>query len=240
MARSRIVNLANFEQFTAINLLSDPGHIGGPKIIPNAAEIRLRFTLEDGKVGHIVTCGGYAGTFAGTVAQANAIFAALGTGAQWSALAAFLATTTAFAGVDIRDLNSAGNPYISSTAAASPGTSASTALPNEVAAVITLLTAKTGPQNRGRMYVPGWATNALGAGNVIAAAAQSALGAWSGQFAGAYSAQGYVHSIAQPARAAYTGSSGTQHPARVATKIAVTSTALKDNHWDSQRRRGLK
>lgn len=32
MSRSRILRLENAQQFTAINVLSDPGEIGGPEI----------------------------------------------------------------------------------------------------------------------------------------------------------------------------------------------------------------
>lgn len=240
MARNRIVNLANFEQFAAINLLSDPGHVAGPKIAPNCAEIRLFFSQEDGKAAFVVLNGRYPGAFAGTVAQCNSILTALTTGAQWTALAAFLATTSALAVVQIRDINSAGNPYIQSTSSGAGGTSASPALPNEVAVVVTKRTAKTGPQNRGRAYVPGWATNAMGTGNVVAAAAVTALGNWAATWTTAMQAQGYTHCIAQPARAAYVGSTGASHPARAATTIDITSLAVRDNHWDSQRRRGLK
>lgn len=240
MARSRIVNLANFEQFTAINVLADPGHIGGPYIVPNAAQISLFWTLEDGKTGHNVLVGRYSGAFSGTQAQANSMATALTTGGAWTALAAFMPTTTIFSGVQIRDVNTGNNPAIGSSGVTAAGTSASPAIPNEVAAVITERTAKAGPQNRGRIYVPGWATNAMGAGNVVAAAAVTALGNWAQTIPTALAAQGYTLVIGQPARAAYVGSTGTSHAARAATSQPVTSLLVRDNHWDSQRRRGLK
>jgi hypothetical protein len=240
MARSRIVNVANLEQFTAINVLSDPGHIGGPVIVPNCAQISLVWSLEDGKTAHNVLYGRYSGTFAGSAAQATAILTALASGGAWSALAAFLATSTVLGSVSLRDMNSANNALIFASSGSAPGTSASPALPNEVAAVISLRTARTGPANRGRIYVPGFATNALGTGNVVAATVVTALNAWANTIPTALSGQGYTFVLGQPARAAYTGSTGTQHPARAATSQPVTSQALKDNHWDSQRRRGLK
>lgn len=240
MARSRIVNLANLSQFTAINVLSDPGHVGGPKVAPNCAEIKLVWIQEDGKNANNVLTGRYTGGFAGSVAQADAIITALTTGAAWTALAGFLATSTTLAGVFIRDINTAGNAYILNSASGKPGTSASPALPNETAVVVSLKTSKTGPQNRGRLYIPGFATNAMGAGNIVAAAAITAINNWANTIPTALTAQGYQWSIAQPARNAYIGSTGTSHPARAATSIAITSQATRDNHWDSQRRRGLK
>ena len=240
MARSRIVNLANFPQFTAINLLSDPGAIGGKVQVPQCAQIVLGFILEDGKVAHCVLYGRYAGAFSGTSAQANSILTALTTGGAWTALAAFWATTNGLNTCSIRDVNTVDNPIIQNTAGGALGTSASPSIANETALCITLRTAKVGPQNRGRMYIPGWATNALGSDNVAAAAVVTALQTWANTIPSALSAQGYTWSIGQKARAAYTGSTGTQHPARDATSIPITSQVVRDNHWDTQRRRGLK
>jgi len=236
----RLIALENLQQFAAVNLTLDPGAIGGPKVIPNAAEITLAWALDGGKTGHNVLIGRYSGGFAGTQAQCNAILQGLTTGAQWTALAAHLAPATALAIVTIRDLNTAGQPIIASSVAGASGTSSGTPLPNEVSAVITLRTAFTGPQNRGRVFVPGWATTALGTGNVIAAPAVTALGNWGTIIAGVLNAQGYLFSVGHVARAAYTGSTGTQHPARPAGTVPVVSVAVRDNHWDSQRRRGLK
>lgn len=237
----RVVRLDQVQQFLAINVLSDPGAIGGPYVVPQCARIVFYINVEGGKTAHIVLVGRYVGTFHGTAAEAQAIHQALFTGAQWTALAAFLATTTVAGQTSIQDVNAPSQSIIFASAPTSaPGTSASPALPSEVAAVITKRSAFLGPQNRGRIYFPGFATNALGAGNVIAAAAVTALGNWANNISSALAAQGYTHVIGQPARAQYTGSTGTNHPARAATSQPVTQLLVRDNHWDSQRRRGLK
>jgi len=235
-----LVNLSNLQQVAAVNISSDPGNPGGPKLAPNCAQITLVWTQESGKLAHNVLGGRYAGAFAGTQAQANGILTALTTGAQWTALAAFLAGQSSLTQVTIRNIAVKDQALIVSNAAGQAGTSVSPSLPNETAAVITLRTALAGRANRGRMYVPGWATNGLGAGNVIAAAAVTALNNWAGTIQAALAAQGYTWVIVQPARVAYTGSTGTAHPERDATSTAVSSVSVKDNHWDSQRRRGLK
>lgn len=240
MGRSRVVNLANFQQFTAINLLSDPGAIGGPVVVPQCAQIVQRWSLESGKVANVVMYGRYSGGFAGTQAQCNAILTALTSGAQWTALAAFLSTTNGLQGIQIRDVNTPMQAIINNSVGGQNGSSASASMPNEVALVVTLRTALTGRPNRGRMYIPGWATNALGAGNVAAAAAVTALTNWALTIPTALTAQGYTLVIGQKARAQYTGKTGTVHPARPAQSTAVTSLTVRDNHWDSQRRRGLK
>lgn len=240
MSRNRVVALDTLQQFTAVQLLSDPGHIGGPQLVPNVAIIRLDWSLDGGRAAFNIMHGRYSGPFAGTQTQATAIFTALTSGAQWTALAAFFGTGTQVTGVEIKDINTAGNVFIPSTGAAVPGTSVSAPLPDEVAAVISLRTAKTGIANRGRIYIPGWATNALATGNVIAPAAVTALGNWAQTIKTAMAAQGYTMCIAQPARAEYTGSTGTVHPARAASSTDVSTLLVRDNHWDSQRKRGLK
>lgn len=236
----RILRLENLDQFAAINVLSDPGHIAGPVVIPSCAQITVNWQTASGRPAHNVLYGRYSGAFAGNVAQANAIMAALTSGGPWTTLAAFLATTGGISGVSIRDVNTPNAPIITSTSAAVPGSSASPEMPDEVSAVITLRTAFTGPSYRGRMYIPGWATNALATGNVIAAAAVTALNSWGGTIANALIAGTYTWVLGQPARAQYTGSTGRVHPARAAQSTTISQTVVRDNHWDSQRRRGLR
>ena len=240
MSRSRVVNLANFQQFTAINFLSDPGALGGAKIVPSCAQITLSWVLAGGKTGHNVMTGRYTGAFAGSVAQANAILAALNLGTPATTLMTHMAPSTFMSAVSIRDINSANQPLVVSTGAVTGGTGAGVALPNEVSLCITLHTALAGRANRGRMYIPGWHAAAVAADNTAIPAVVTDLQAWANTVQNAFNASGYQMVIGQPARAAYTGSTGTAHPARVASSVTVQSLLVRDNHWDSQRRRGLK
>jgi hypothetical protein len=237
---ARLVNLANFQQFASINLTADPGYDPGHRTIPFCAEIRLIWNLEDGKAAYNVLHASYTGPFQGSQTQASNILAGLTGSGTWTALAAFLAPTTNLPNVDIRDLNVVDTARIPGIAVSHPGTSAGTSLPNEVAAVITLRTANVGPANRGRIFIPGWATTALGSGNVIAAAAVTALGNWGSIIAGVLSTSGYTLGVGHFSRLAYVGSSGTPHPARAAGVVPVLTASVRDNHWDSQRRRGLR
>lgn len=235
-----VVRLEQLQQFAAVDLRLDPGAIGGPVVIPQCAQIVMYWNLESGRQGHIVLYGRYSGAFAGTTAQANSILTGLTTGGAWTALAAFLSTATTLGAITIRDVSVANQPLVSSTTSGASGSSASPSLPNEVAAVVTLRTALAGKSGRGRSYVPGFATNALGAGNVIAAAAVTALQNWANTWPSIISGQGYTWVLGLKARQAYTGSTGTPHPARAATSVPITVATVRDNHWDSQRRRGLK
>lgn len=221
--------------------MADPGRIPGPVVIPNGARIALRWGLGDGKVAFNVLYARYTGAFHGSQTEANAMLTGLTTGAQWTAMAAFLANTAGLTAVWITDVNSINNAPIPSNSAGANGSSASPELPDEIAICVTLRSAFVGPQNRGRLYLPGFATNSLATGNVVAAATVTAVQNWASIIAGVLSAQGYVLSIGHPARQAYTSPiTGRQFPARPAGLVPVLTTQVRDNHWDSQRRRGLK
>lgn len=237
---SRLVNLANFQQFTAINALSDPGVIGGPKVIPNAAIMSIVWTLADGKQARNLVGMSVAGGYAPSVTLANAAKSALTAGTQWTALAAFIAPTVTLTRVELQFIGVANQVPVSSDSAAVPGTSSGTAMPSEIAAVLTLKTNTTGPGGRGRWYIPGWSTTAIGTGDVIAAGAVTALINWTTNLVNAANAAQGSIVLLRPARAAYTGTTGTQHPARPAGFLPFTNIIVRDNHWDSQRRRGLK
>lgn len=236
----RLLRLDNLQQFAAINVTSDPGAIGGKKKITQAAEVIVSWADSTGKPHHNILIGRYSGAFSLTVANANTVLAGLTQGANWTALATFLASTAGLTRVSFRDLNTVDQPLIDSTALGANGTSASPELPAEVAAVVTLRTPFAGIQNRGRMFVPGWATNALGAGNVMAPAAVTALQNWAGTISGVLSGIGLTWSIGHLARQAYTGSTGTQHPARSDGTVPIQTVIVRDNHWDTVRRRGLR
>lgn len=236
-----IVPLDRLQQFAAVNVLLDPGAIGGPVIVPQCAQVVLVWQLTDGKEAHNVLYGRYAGSFSGSVAQADAILAALTADARWTALAAHLVSTASLHRVRLRDVNTANQPIIDGTLSEHPGTGVPPALPDEVAACLSLHTGLSGRQNRGRMYIPGFAAGAVAAGGVISATTVADLAAWANNVIfTALSGSGYTWVIGHQARQAYTGSTGTPHPARPAGSEIITEAIMRDNHWDTIRRRGLR
>lgn len=240
MSRSRVIALENLQQFTAINVLSDPGHIGGPVVIPNAVKVMLLWQLGNGVIARNVL-GGIVGSFttaSSTVAET--IRAAIAGSGNMPAMLAVIAPTASFLGIDLQDIRQPNQPVFRSTGAAIPGTATGTELPAEVALVLTLRTALTGRAFRGRYYQPGFSSASLGAGGVATSATVTALQNFRFSIQAGINAAGLSWGLLQPARAAYTGSSGTQHPARSAHIEPVTGWVVRDNHWDSQRRRGLK
>lgn len=241
MPGSYIVDLAQVQQFAAINVLSDPGHIAGPIVIPNACRFILNWTLTDGKTGKNVLCAQVPAGFNPTTAIADAFLATLTTGGGWTNLAVLLATTCSLSRVDIQDIRSTAASLVTGTSSSHPGTAAGTAMPDEVAAVITIRANGRGPGFRGRMYIPGWASNAAGTGGVIAPAAVTALTAWAGVVGNAFSGAGVTWGLANPSRAGYTSpKTGRVFPPRNPVVLTPVTASVRDNHWDTMRRRGLR
>lgn len=237
----RVVRLDSLEQFAAVNLTSDPGYDPDIRTIPSCAEVRINWSLTDGKTAHNVLHCSYNGTPAFTTAVAQTVFAAISTGAQWTALAGFLAPTCSLSSVTITDIRSNVGLAFNSTGSAVPGTSAGTAMPDEVALVTRLNTNTRGKSGRGRAYQPGWASNALGTAGVVAPGAVTALTNW--YTVAVNSAIGLnigAVVIGLHSRKAYTSPiTGKNFPARAPTTLPVTGYTV-DNHWDTQRPRGLK
>lgn len=241
MARSGVFDVSVFQQFAAINVLADPGHDKSKLVVPNGVQVQLVWQLTDGKVARNILGADVAPGFAPTAAIAESVRAAITTGAAWTAMAAFIGTGVSLTAVQLRDIRQPDQPLVPSTGAGVPGTSVSTALPSETAIVVTLRTAKVGPGNRGRVYLPGWASNAAATGDVIAPAVITAITNWLGVLSSSINTNVGTWSITQPHRLAYTSpTTGTQHAERPAAMAHITSATVKDNHWDSQRRRGLK
>lgn len=237
----RVVAVDQLRQFTAVELLSDPGHDPELKPIPQCMEVRFDYALPDGKVAHNVLHARYPTAYPGTIALANAFktqWAALFTS---SGLSTYLSTLLLLNSVSLRDLAVLNTLYIQSTSAAtSVGADAGQALPLEVAAVLTQRTGISGPGGRGRIYMMGFTTLALAPSNVIFGACFTNLANFAAGIAAIFTGQGVTQCLALPSRIEYTGSTGRHHPARAATTADVIRTEIRDNHWDSQRRRGLK
>lgn len=243
LAAMRIVPVESLQQFAAVQLLSDPGHIAGPVVIPNAMRIRLNWTLGNGKVAHNILYAQWTGSPTISTSLADTVKNGLVNGGTWTTLAAFLVTTASLTSVTLQDARTAVAAEFTSTVAATPGTGAGPQMPDEVAAVVTLRTGNRGPSGRGRIYIPGWiTTGTIGAGGVIAATVVTALQNWATtNLKGTIDSTVGPLSLGLPGRAAYTSDrTGRQFPARAATTVTVTSCQVRNNTWDSQRRRGLR
>lgn len=216
----------------------DLGAIAGPVVIPGCCQVVLKWVTPSGRQALNVLHASVPGGFAATTAIANAIHTALSTGAAWDALKALMGTASAFEGVRLLDLRAANNAPVDSTSTSEAGTSAADPLSPATSLVITLRTARAGPGFRGRIYIPNWTVDAVTGLAEANAGAVAALQAWANTIPTAFSGSSISLAIAQPARAAYTGSSGTAHLARAAATQLVTQLVVRNGFWDNQRRRG--
>jgi hypothetical protein len=219
----------------------DAGHIPGPVVIPNAVTMRLIWNLANGKqvfdVLHVIV----PSTYSVTVANVNLVGGPILSAFTSSGYAALVPTTQSFVGIDMRDIRPPGNfALVAGTGTAVPGTSVSPAMPPGVCLVATVRTAQAGRAFRGRIYYPAWATNAdAGNGSAVNPTVNNAMNSFNTAILNALTGQGLQLGLAQPARANYLGVTGTNHPSRAANIITVTAVVLRDNVWDSQRRRAL-
>jgi hypothetical protein len=215
---------------------TDPGRIPGPAVIPACVEVVLFWTLANSRTGHNVLHGRNSGSFVPSVTSANSLFSAILT--TWnSQLALYAPTTVVLGGLSVRDMSASTNaPFLNNTSGGS-GTSASAAMPPQVALVLSGKGTMRGKGNSARWYLPGWASNADSGNGVVAPAVVTALGPFMTSVFSAFSTAGLVPCVAKPARQAYTGISGAQHPATTAHTIDIQAWALRDNIWDTVRAR---
>src|SRR5262245_22037112 len=99
-------------------------------------ELRMIFTLANGKQASVRTFGGPGGTVTGLVAATNTLHTAIG-GAWSTRLSSYLTPTVRMDAITVRDMTSHLNPEFRSTNAATPSGGSGEALPQDVAAVLT-------------------------------------------------------------------------------------------------------
>lgn len=208
--------------------------------MPRCVEIRQVVTTPDGKAANNVLHGSYTTTAPNIQNLANSLFTALSS--LWSTqLGTFMHPGTTLVRVECRDMALHTNPVFISSGSGVVGTSPDPALPGEMAAVITENALARGRGLKGRIYLGGFSENANAGNGIIAPAAKLALDNYATGLFTAISGAGLTPCIAQPPRVQYIGYTGTLHPARTpGGPMGVTSYTCRDNHWDSQRRRGLK
>lgn len=173
-----------------------------------------------------------------TVSQtlANTVFDSLKS--LWTTnLATHCPPTTIFTDVNLRDINTAGNALVASNTAQAPGTAAGgERLPNQIAACLTVRTARAGKMFRGRMYWPGFAETANAADNHIIAAAKTALDTFATNFITAANVGGLTFGVAHRPTA-FDEITGLPISPGLGFITPATQVVCRDNIWDTQRRR---
>lgn len=217
--------------------MPDPGRIPGAVIIPSVFQVRLGWTLGNTKLVHNVMHVQVSDGFTITPADLDALLASMTSGGLFTAVSAFMSTQISVTSLDVRDIRTANNALIESGTIAVTGADGTDPLPPEVAFVLTLRTLFAGQGFRGRIYLPGWSTNALDTGGFAKAAMASAAVDWVNDWKALFLGNGMTLCVAQPARQAYVGETGVSHPARDAASFRVEDIVARDLVFDSQRRR---
>lgn len=173
---------------------------------------------------------------------AENIWAAFRTNAQFLAWMALLPPSTICNGVDVRDMRNSNNPLIASTSPSVSGTAAvaNTPMAPQVAIVLTLRTAQAGQAFRGRVYAGGLSTAVQdGTGHILG----SASAQWRSaivNFQTVIVTQGATSlGIAQRFLPSRPGHGGVTLPERPAGIVPVNAFVIRDNVFDTQRRRSI-
>lgn len=224
---------------------TDPGHIPGPVYIPAVVAVRLMWRLTNGKQANNILHASYVTPPVIDTAFVNALFTSLTTGAGPVALLALISSQVKLEAVGVRNMANSGTPgtgygeVISSSTPVAGTDAASDPLPATVSAVVSLKTGFSGQANRGRIYFTGFTEASNTSAGKINGALNTALVGYVTAIDAAFDSRSLTFCIAHPARQAYTGSAGAEHPARAAGNVAVTSWNTLNTEWDTTRLRKL-
>jgi hypothetical protein len=216
----------------------DGGKIGGPAEISGCVQIRFIFQMANQKHATWSLYGQNSGSFVPSVAVANSLFTSFTSsftnhfGTLWNISFQFLQ-------LGVRDMTNKLNPEFLSSAAAVQIGSGSTAMPQDVALVLTANCSERGRGAKGRVYIVGWSTVADSGNGQASGAAVTAMNALNADIFSFLQAASLTPCVAKPARQEYLGITGTHHDARNAHVALVSSYRCQDNEFDTQRRRGL-
>jgi len=147
-------------------------------VVPGAALVRLIWTISDIPFAVNVLGTRVAGTPTFDQSFANTVGASIKGSLNGSGMLPQLGPTVALANVGVRDIRTPSNAEFIDGGAAVPGSAAAGLLPPQVAAVVTLRTARAGKSFRGRVYLPGFAAVANDATGHIVPAVNTAATAF--------------------------------------------------------------
>lgn len=226
--------------------IMDNGRIPGPVFIDECFALRLYWELPNDKTAFNVLHASGAGP--GTLSQAyvDALFTAVKTAFTGSAHDDDLDTETSLTAVGLRDMSESSSgsgvglsEWKSSGAAASGSAvvAGQGPMPHQVAFCVSLKTGFSGQANRGRVFLPGYHMRADDGNGLIKEATANKGVAFIQAIADHLETLGLALCLAHPARKAYTGWAGAEHPARDAGTVPVLNITKLNLQWDTQRLR---
>jgi hypothetical protein len=198
----------------------------------------MLFTLANQKTAHCSFYGKNSGSFIASSAAASAMFTQIATHLT-NRFANTMNGQAKFAAVTVRDMSNKTNAEFRSTQTAiTPGVGA-TGLPQDMAIVLTAEVVERGRGAKGRLYLPGWATSALGPNGTIQDTVVAAVTAFGGDLLLELNAVALGAAVPKYHRQEYTGLTGALHAERTAHMADVLAYTCQNNEWDTQRRRGF-
>lgn len=206
--------------------------------VPNGVELRIVWTFQGAP--HALNILHFHNPSGATITQAvaNQVDTAVKAAFTSSGHAANIVAAFALARAEVRSMTSNTDPWFPGSAAAVVGTSVADPLPAAVSLVITNLTGLRGRSFMGRTYLTGFGegVNDPSGGCTLAAANAAALFVLTIRT----SLAGATPSLVQSVLSRWTTPpSGTLQERNPPILTPVTSNALKDQRWDTQRRRAV-
>lgn len=220
-------------------------------VVPNSAQLRIVWGLSGSSISAVNVLGlSITGSVTFDQTLANTLDAMVKAAFTSSTLNAHVHPSHTLFAAAVRDVRTADQPEYFGTGAQVAGTEPSAdPLPTGIALVVSLKTARAGPSGRGRVYLTGFTE----ADNTTAHIASAALITAAGNFISTIRTNLGTSGLALAvlARAAERKAVTTEtfhadgsvssvvenHPARSASSAVVTSVVVRNNLWDSQRRR---
>jgi len=208
-----------------------------PLVLANAVQVRLIWSLN-GKIACNVLGGSVTGGYVNSQTHADDLGTAVLARFTSSGLKALCATTTRLFGVGIRDVRTPNEVEYQSSASFVAGTGTGDPLPNEVAAVVTLRTARAGKSYRGRVYFSGADEDQNDSTQHMEGPYQTAVIAFLTGVQADMATEGIDLAVLSAPRYA-----NLLPPLDIETwpgaLTPVTSMQMLDGKWDSQRRRRI-
>lgn len=208
-----------------------------PPPIPNCIQVRLIYTTPS-KANIMNVIHGFSsaqGPLNPNVA--DTMFTAMVGSGDWPLWLQSLPVDTTFVGFDIRDMRMPNSPLLQHSFTAIPGTAATGPLPPQTCIVLTLRTANAGAQFRGRIFCGALATVNSDATGHISTVGMAAPTHYVSAIGSGFAAIGWQLGLAQRFLPARPGHGNVTLPERPAACVPVTATIVRDNIFDTQRRR---
>lgn len=208
----------------------------GSLVIPNAVQIKIKWTY--GTLQGINVLGGVgAGSASVNQALADNLDTMIKAALTSSGLVPLLHSTVTLNQVTVRSLVSAGLAEWAGAGAGVAGTGTGDRMPNSVASIVSLKTARAGKSYRGRVYISGFSEGQNDPSGQMVNTVATASTAFINTIRTNITGQGLQLAVLSPALPERTTKPGTVLPAKPAFAEPVTTQLVRSFIWGTQRKR---